>query len=150
MGGRNSTIAPQQQARRIANHSETSSTTGGYHDGAANEHALTTVLHDTPHDDQHHCGGGEIVQIGRDDEGGDGDGPQQTFGVVGLDPFLHKVETAVVIENLNDGHCGQQEHHDAGSPTHVIQEYLITDIEFHGTTRRFLTGEIVGIFTRVL
>ena len=84
------------------------------------------------------------------DEGGYSDSPKQTLRIVGLDPFLNKVETTIVIENLDDSHRGQQEHNDTGSTTHIIQENLIANVEFYSTTRRYLASQIVSIFARML
>ena len=144
------TVAPQQQTCRIAYNRKTSTTASSYHNGTAYEHALTTVLNNATHDNQHHRGRCEVVEIGRDDEGGYSDSPKQTLRIVGLDPFLNKVETAIVIENLDDSHRGQQEHNDTGSTTHIIQENLIANVEFYSTTRRYLASQIISIFARML
>ena len=102
-----STIAPQQKPSGITNHCETTATAGSYHNGATNKHPLPTVLHNTTHDNQHHRSSSEVVEVGRDDESSNGDGPKQPFRVMRLYPFLYKVKASIVIENLNNGHCGQ-------------------------------------------
>ena len=150
MRSRHGTVTPKQQARRITNHGKATATVGCNHDGRADQHPLPTVLYDVTHNHQHHRGRRQVIQISRDHEGGQRDGPQQALRVPSADPFGDKVEAAVIVQELNDTHRGQQEHHDTGGTAHIIQEDLVVDKELHRITRRRLPVQECHILYRVM
>ena len=77
-------------------------------------------------------GGSKVVQIGRQDKGGQRNGPQQSIGITCLDPFVDEVEAAVGIQYLNDRHRSQQVHHDGSSLSHVFQEDAVINKVLYG------------------
>ena len=146
MSGRNGACTPEQQSRRITNHREAATTVGSNHDGRTYQHSLTTVLHNLSHDHQHSHRRCQIIKVGRDDKCSEGDRPEQTLGVSGLDPLRDKVEAAVIVQDLNDTHRSQQEHHDTCRTTHIIEEHLIIDKVLHSVARRLITCQKSQVF----
>ena len=84
------------------------------------------------HDDQHHRCRCQVVEVGREDERGQRDGPQQPLRVAGANPLGDEVEAAVVVQYLDDGHRGQEEHDNAGGSAHVLQEDVVVDEQLDG------------------
>ena len=102
------------------------------------------------HDDQHHGSRRQVVEVGRQDERGQRNGPQQTLGVTGANPFGNEVEASVVVEYLDNGHRGYQEHDNACSSSHILQEYVVIDEVLDGIARRSLTVQELCILRRML
>ena len=144
---RHGTITPKQQSRRVANHREASSAVGRNNNGRANKHPLTPALNDAMHDDQHHRGGSQVIEIRGDDEGGEGNSPEQTLGVARTDPLRDEIEAAVVVQDLDDAHRSQQEHHDTRGSPHIIEEHIVADEILHSIARRILTIKELLIFS---
>ena len=75
-----------------------------------------------------------IVEVGREQESSQGDGPQQTVRIASANPLGNKIEAAVVAQNLYNGHRSHQEHHDGCCLAHIFQEDVVVDEELHRLT----------------
>ena len=102
------------------------------------------------HDDQHHRGCCQVVKVGREDERSQRDSPQQAFGIARTYPLRDKVEATIVVQQFNDRHGCQQEHHNSSSSTHIFQEDIVIDEIFYCLTRSFATGKPFKIVCRML
>ena len=150
MAGCDGSVAPENEARGVADDGKASATIGGNDNGRADKHALSTALHDAVHDDQHHGAGGEVIEVCRDDECGKGKRPKQVVGSPHAHVIGNKVEASVVVEQLNNRHRSQQEHDDGGCLAHILQKDIVADEILDGLARCWRTMQVFGIVVRML
>ena len=77
--------------------------------GLFGDKTVFLVLHQFAQYHHHHDTGGQVVEDGRKDKCHPRYLPQQRPLLCGLQHVAHKVETAILIHHLHDGHCTHQE-----------------------------------------
>ena len=77
------------------------------------------VGHELAQNHDHDNGRGHVVQDGRQEEGQDGDAPQQGPLAAGRQHVAHEVEAAVLVDGFDDGHGAHQEEEGGGRAAQV-------------------------------
>ena len=147
---RHSSITPQDQTYRVTDDGETATAACRKYNGSTHIHALSRVLQDVMHNNQHHRCCRQVVEVCREDKSHSGNAPQQTFAVSCTNPFGDEVETAIVAKQLYNRHRSQQEQDDSGCPADILQEYVVVDEPLHDIAGMFVTTQPFDILLRML
>ena len=123
LGGDHS-FDPQHDGGDVADGGEGAATVGGDDDECSVDEPVVAVVHQLAEHHDHHDARGEVVEDGREDECHEGDAPQELALVRGGHHVAHKVETAVLVNNLHDGHGTHQEEERLARLAKVLLEYL--------------------------
>ena len=103
------TSNPKHNGGYIANGRESTTRVGRYnHKGGINQ-TVVLVGHEFSQHHNHHNTRGEVVEDGRKEECHKGNTPQQSTFALCFQGIAHKVEAAIGVYNLNNGHRTHEE-----------------------------------------
>ena len=111
MAGGDGSHVPEQQTVVVADDGESPADVRAEDDDGAEDGAVAAVRQYLVHEEKHHQRRGEIVEVGADEEREEGGGPEQAAAAASLYPLRYEIEAAVAVENLYDGHRGDEEEH---------------------------------------
>ena len=86
--------------------------------------AVAVVGHQLAQYHYHHYGSGHVVENGRKEERDESNAPQQSPLALGGDDAPDEVESPILVDHLNDGHCTHQEKQRGGSAAKVALHHL--------------------------
>ena len=147
--GRDEPVGPKREGREVADNGGRAAAVRGEDNDRAVNLAHPLVLEHGVHDAEHEARGGRVVKVGRKQEGDDGQYPQQRDRALGAQPFADKVEAAVVVEHLHDGHRGEEIQHHLCAAEDIFCEYIVRNEILHSHcvdgVRRNVREELYGV-----
>ena len=120
--GRDHALDPEHDGGDVADGRERAAGVGGDDDDAAIYHAVLVVLDEFAEHHDHHDRGSEVVEDGREDECHECDAPQQLALAGGGESVLNEIESAVGIDDLDDGHGAHEEEQNLAGLAQMMQQ----------------------------
>ena len=102
-------LVPEHDGGHVADGRERAAGVGGYDNERGVDDAVVVVGHELAQYHHHHYCRRHVVEDGREEEGDEGYAPQQRLLALHGDDVAHKVEPAVLINQLHYGHRSHEE-----------------------------------------
>lgn len=118
-GRRDEAFVPEHDGGDVADGREGASGVGGNDDQRCVDEAVFVVGHQLAQYHDHDDGRGHVVEDGGQEEGEDGDAPEQGALAARGQQVAHEVEAAVLVDGFDDGHGAHQEEERGGRAAQV-------------------------------
>ena len=118
-------VHPQHDSGDVTNGREGTTGIGRDNNHASEQPTIFLVAEEATQHHHHDDGGRHVVEHGRHDKRERTDNPQQVPLALGIDVLGDERKTAIAVNDLNNGHGTDKEHHNLASVTQLHDDCLM-------------------------
>ena len=123
--GRDIAAHPEHDGGDVSDRGPGSSAVGGDDDHAGEDPAFGFVGDESSEHHDHDDGGGHVVEGCGHEEGNEGDEPEEFSFVSGRDVFGDHGESAIGVDQVDDGHGSDEEYEDFAGIAELVDEFVL-------------------------